>query len=337
MAVYGVLGATGLQGGAVIKSLLQEEAAENSKVNALAKIKAFTRDPAASKALELAKLDPRLELVPCDMNDADSLAKAFEGCQVVFGVTDYWQACKLDVNKEMQQGKNIGDACVKAGVEHLVYSSLDDCTGSEALQEMPPLKKHGLGIYKVPHFDGKQAAQKHCEELAKKSGGKFKFTALYTTFYLENFLGAMKPARVPFCFGPWAKWMIIIPTPYEAQYPVVSVGDIGRAAVYCLVTPPKGDTELRTVDTEFATGTQMADALSKATGNKTIHWGPSYYMFSWFPFPGADDLANMFQFFVEATEFTQVRKEKAVPKDVVCVGKWDTMASWCEQNKKNLV
>lgn len=74
--VFVVLGATGSQGGSVIDALLPE-----GKYT----LRAVTRDPSSDKAKALAAKG--VEVVKGDVNDPESLKKAFQGAWGVFSVT----------------------------------------------------------------------------------------------------------------------------------------------------------------------------------------------------------------------------------------------------------
>ena len=60
------------------------------------------------------------------MDDQVSVAKAVEGAYGVFAVTNFWEKASAAI--EIQQGKNVADACKKAGVQHLIWSSLINVT-----------------------------------------------------------------------------------------------------------------------------------------------------------------------------------------------------------------
>ena len=79
------------------------------------RIRALTRNPAA------AKFTSEIEVVQADLNDTESLKKAFQGSDTVFGVTNYWERCDKELEK--QQGLNIADAAIAVGVRHLIWSS----------------------------------------------------------------------------------------------------------------------------------------------------------------------------------------------------------------------
>lgn len=79
--VLTVFGATGNQGGSVIKSVLA-----NSKLSSEYKLRGITRDP--SKPAGKALAEKGVELVKADLNDKESVKKAIEGSSAVFGVTN---------------------------------------------------------------------------------------------------------------------------------------------------------------------------------------------------------------------------------------------------------
>jgi uncharacterized protein YbjT (DUF2867 family) len=96
-----IIGATGKQGGSVIKSILADSTAAKQF-----KLRGVTRD--ASKPASKALIDQGVEMVSADLDDKASLVKAFEGAFGVFAVTDFWAV--MDKEKEVQQGKNLADA-----------------------------------------------------------------------------------------------------------------------------------------------------------------------------------------------------------------------------------
>ena len=119
-----ILGATGNQGGSVIKSILSDPKAAKQF-----QLRGVTRDTSSAKAQALASKG--VEVVSANVDDTASLKKAFEGAYGIFALTDFWAA--KDGAKETQQGKNIADACKATGVEHLVYSTLENVTKGKCL------------------------------------------------------------------------------------------------------------------------------------------------------------------------------------------------------------
>lgn len=95
-----VFGATGGQGGSVVKSILSDP-----KMRESWKVRGITRDVTkpSAKALET----QGAETIAADMNDASTLKKALDGAYAVFAVTNYWEKMSMEV--EVRQGKAIAD------------------------------------------------------------------------------------------------------------------------------------------------------------------------------------------------------------------------------------
>ena len=104
-----VTGATGRQGGAVIRRMLPKGW----------KLRALTRHPGNAAAQDLARQG--IEVVQGDLEDPTSLERALRGAYGVYSVQDFWA---VGATREVQQGKNLADAAKKASVAHFVYSSV---------------------------------------------------------------------------------------------------------------------------------------------------------------------------------------------------------------------
>ena len=79
--IIAIMGATGMQGGGLARAILRDR---NSKFA----VRAITRDVNSAKARELAKLGA--ELVTADIDDLESLKRAFSGAYGAYCVTFYW-------------------------------------------------------------------------------------------------------------------------------------------------------------------------------------------------------------------------------------------------------
>ena len=104
-----VSGATGRQGGGLIKHLLKGKW----------RVQALTRNPGGRAAQELSRRG--VEVVQGDMDNIESLKSAMKGVHGVYSVQDFWT---VGAKREVQQGKNMADAARAAGVEHFLYSSV---------------------------------------------------------------------------------------------------------------------------------------------------------------------------------------------------------------------
>src|SRR5258706_2160002 len=104
-----VTGATGRQGGAVIRHLL------NNNFN----VKALTRTPESVSAQVL--VAKGITIVKGDMSDPQSLFNAMKGCDGVFSIQNFFE---YGTEKEIQYGKNMADAAKKNNISHFIYDSV---------------------------------------------------------------------------------------------------------------------------------------------------------------------------------------------------------------------
>jgi uncharacterized protein YbjT (DUF2867 family) len=175
--VLAVIGATGLQGGSVARAALADPQQRFQ-------VRALTRDPQSAKGKELAALGA--DVVQADLDNLDSLKKAFAGASAAYCVTNFWE--HFSPQKELQQAANLAEAARHAGIAHIVWSTLEDTRLRVPLDDdrMPTL----MGNYKVPHFDAKGEAN------AEFGSRDVPTTYLLTSFYWDNLLQpGMAPAR----------------------------------------------------------------------------------------------------------------------------------------------
>ena len=270
--IIAVVGATGAQGGGLCRAILKDK-------NGGYRVRALTRNTESAKAKELQKLGA--EVVRVDVDDAESLKKAFQGAHGAFCVTFFWE--HFSPEKEVAEAKNMAIAAKHAGVKHVVWSTLEDTRNWIPLTDnrMPTLQ----GKYKVPHFDGKGEANRSFTELGVPT------TFLLTSFYWENLIYfGMGPKK-----GPDGNLYITMPMG-DRKLPGIAADDIGKCA---LAIFRKGREFLgKTVGVagDHLTGNQMASALTKALGVEIRYNDVSPEAYRGFGFPGADDLGNMFQF-----------------------------------------
>jgi uncharacterized protein YbjT (DUF2867 family) len=267
-----VVGATGAQGGGLVKGILEDAAGGFA-------VRAITRHPDGEKGAALAALGA--EVVGADLDDAASVQRAFEGAYGAFCVTNFWE--HFSVEREQQQATNLAQAAKGAGVQHAIWSTLEDTRRWVPLDDprLPTL----LGKYKVPHFDSKGEVDQRFRDLGVPT------TFLLTSFYWDNFIYfGMGPTK-----GADGRYAITMPMG-DRRLPGIAAEDIGRCTygIFKQGLSLVGDTI--GVAGEHLTGTQMATALSAALG-VDIHYNdvpPDVYRR--FGFPGAEDLGNMFQF-----------------------------------------
>ncbi|MFA7416508.1 MAG: NmrA/HSCARG family protein [Rhizobium sp.] len=270
--IIAVVGATGKQGGGVVRAILNDASNEFA-------VRAITRKRDSVSAQELAKLG--VEVVEGDLDNQASIERAFAGAYGAFCLTNFFDHWSPE--KETEQAKTQARAAKAAGLKHVVWSTLEDTRQSMPLSDgrMPTL----MGNYKVPHFDAKGSADATFVELGIPT------TFLRTSFYWENMIDmGLGPQR-----GPDGKLAITMPMGDKAL-PGMAVNDIGK----CVNTLFKlGQAYIgKTIGIvgEKLTGNQMAAALTQALGESVLYNDVPADVYRGFGFPGAEEVGNMFQF-----------------------------------------
>ena len=272
--IVAVFGATGTQGGGLVRAILSDPKKEF-------KVTAITRNVDSDKGKALAAQG--VEVVSADLDDQKSIEKALAGAYGAFFVTSFWE--HFSAEKETEQAKNISAASKTAGVKHVIWSTLEDVRKFYPLSDdrMPTLQ----GKYKVSHFDGKGQG----DEFFKDAG--VPTTYFYASFYWDNLIYfGMGPSR-----GEDGKLSITFPMG-KGKLSGIAAEDIGKCALGVCKRP-----ELIGRQVGIAGGQptleEMASTLSSAIGEPVRYNDISYATYRSFGFPGADDLANMFQFYQE--------------------------------------
>ena len=162
-----VVGATGQQGGAVVRAL---------QAGGQFKVRALTRNP---------DKHPKLgdEVVLADFNRPETLKTAFAGAHGVFLVTNAWE----EGTDETKQAAAAVNAAKAAGVQHFIWSTL------------PNVEAISHGKIHVPHFTDKARV----EHLVSDAGFAH-HTFVIAPFYYQNLLGAMAPQKQADGTAGWA-------------------------------------------------------------------------------------------------------------------------------------
>jgi uncharacterized protein YbjT (DUF2867 family) len=270
--VIAVVGATGAQGGGLVRAIL------NDKQGGFA-VRAITRDVQSDKAKGLAALGA--EVVAADLDSPESLNKAFAGTYGAFCLTNFWE--HFSPERELAQAKAQAQAAKQAGLQHVIWSTLEDTRKWVPLSDnrMPTL----MGKYKVPHFDAKGEADAEFTNLGVPA------TFLLTSFYWDNLIHfGMGPKK-----GPDGKLAFTLPMD-DKKLPGIAAEDIGKCALGIFKQGREYIGKTVGIAGEHLTGTQMAAALAKALGQPVRYNTVTPEMYRGFGFPGAEDLGNMFQF-----------------------------------------
>ena len=166
-----VTGATGKQGGAVVRALLASPPPFPFEILAL------TRNTSLSSALNIAKNSPKVTLLEGDLDHCETIFEKAGGREAVWGVflVTVPSMKKGEEGLEEKQGKTMVNAAVNNGVKHFVFSSVDRGVSGET--DPTP----------IPHFVSKFNIEKHLQEKATEAA--MTWTILRPVAFLDNING----------------------------------------------------------------------------------------------------------------------------------------------------
>jgi len=245
-SVIAITMATSRQGIGVVKEL--------SKTNNY-HIRAITRNTGSPKSKKLASYE-NVELVKGDLMDPESLKRAFDGVDVIFGnttPTTVWKPFKGSIKRsyEINQGYNLINqvkiASKKGKLSHFIFSSI--CKPNDPLKNDPA----------PGHFTSKW----DIEEYIKTIGLNEITTVLRPVSYFENFENNIPGYTIskkvfPGIVGKNFKWQTI------------AVEDIGKWVRGVLSKPNKYKNQSINIAGEELTGLEMAETLQRIVSKEGI-------------------------------------------------------------------
>jgi uncharacterized protein YbjT (DUF2867 family) len=225
-----VIGATGQQGGAVIKALQKTDFA----IRALVRAHAAT-DPKTEKVRKFEQQG--VQIAQGDLDDFNSLVQAMDGAYGVFSIMTFFQ--KGGVQREEEQGKRAADAAKKAGVQHFVYSSVG---GAE--------RQSG-----IPHWERKWAVEQHIREIG------LPYTIIRPTAFMVNWQEV--PAPIRFMALSMSRFS-------NAKKPLqmIAVQDIGKWVAHVFLHPETYLSRAIEIAGDEVTYAQLIHAYQKVYGKR---------------------------------------------------------------------
>jgi len=202
--VITVFGGTGIQGSSVVRALVAPD--RQGKYH----VRVATRDIAKDKAKDISSL-PNVEMVQASYDNYESLVKALTGAYGCWFVTSFWD--KMDPKVEIDGGVNVGKAAKQAGVQHLVFSTL----------ESP--KKYGADFDLLP-FEDKVAIEVEIKKLGVP------YTFVNVAYYFNNFESFAKPAQR----GPAGPYYISVPIGTHGVH-MINNADVGPVCAHVFDHP----------------------------------------------------------------------------------------------------
>ncbi|KZV80219.1 NAD(P)-binding protein [Exidia glandulosa HHB12029] len=241
-----VVGATGIQGGSVIRTL----AASDKPY----RIRGLTRDASKPAAKSLVQEGIEVHTVNLVVENASAVKAAFQGADIAFLVTNFWE--HLDMAREVAEGKLLVDAAVEGGAKRVIWSGLEsfsDATNGR--------------LTHVDHFEGKADITKYAK--AKLAGTGVAFNLVDAGLYMSNMVnpGAM--------VGPRAKgdgtYVIALPCAKETKLPWIDMaadyGSFVRLAIEDAEYARGGDIF---TSSEELSWTEIVNQLSEVTGKTVV-------------------------------------------------------------------
>lgn len=219
---FAVIGATGQQGGAVVDALLADGHP----------LRALVRDPGSAKSRALAHRG--VTLVHADQEDPDSMVAALAGVAALFMMTTF--AGPHGTEGEIEHGRAIADAAVRARVPRVVYSSVGGAERSSG----------------VPHFESKRRVEEH---LAAVIPSHF----IRPTFFMENLTGALGG-------GGEGEFVLRLPMSGTVPLQLIAVRDIGVVSAAVLVDPTVIDGDAIEIAGDVLTPDAIADRIGAHLG-----------------------------------------------------------------------
>lgn len=205
-----VLGATGAQGGSVVRAL----ASSPGLLSSIKEIRCLTRNPGSPKSVDLKKLSNKVSAIQCDLFDKDQVGKAFQGAWAVYASTNFWDPSVHSLEYEL--GKSIVDAAVSAGVSYFIWSSLDNA------------KEISQSKFDVPHFTLKAQVEDHLRKV-----DSMKWIIVKPAQYYSNLLFFFPPKKS----DTSDEYCLSLPISGDAPVSSYDVEDTGPVVARILYTP----------------------------------------------------------------------------------------------------
>ncbi|KAF4969843.1 hypothetical protein FSARC_3001 [Fusarium sarcochroum] len=257
-----VFGATGNQGGSVVRAILNDPALSKEF-----KIRGITRDTSKPAAKELTSKG--VEMISADMNTVEQVAPAVKDAHTVFLVTNYWETEKG--NGEIAQGKAVADACKDAGVKQLIFSSLLDTN-----------KISNGRLTHIKHFEGKAEIEQYIRD------SNIPATFVLPGFFASNMFGSIRKNE----YGTWS-WALPVDGD-KAKVPLFDVNsDTGKFVKAAIKHFPSTLNKRIYAASDYYSPNQMLAEFNEVTGKSaTFYQAPPDVFKTFLPQPIAEEMTE---------------------------------------------
>src|SRR6266481_1214772 len=290
-----VIGATGQQGGGVVRAL---QAREGFNVRAL------TRNP--DKHRELAE-----EVVEADLDQPETLNAAFEGAHGVFLVTNFDARARWEEGtNELKQARAAVRAAKDSGVKHFIWSTLPDVEGISG------------GKFNAPHFTGKA----RIDPIVKEAGFA-NHTFVIPPFYYQNLVGVLAPQKQADGSAGWA-------LPLDPDVRCIHIGDItelGNIVAGAFADPDQaGNGEYLPLVGDFMSFNEIVDTLNQQGHDFSFRRIPTEVFATLFP--GAPEIAATFAWFQAHTYLGSDSRDRIALANKIAGRQPTKFSTWARVN-----
>jgi len=231
-----VVGALSKQGRSVAHSLLQSGRYH---------VRVLTRRPDSAEAQKLAGQGAELVNVQLEVGQTKNIVNAFRGSQGAFLMTPM---IVPPATHEAELGKQQADAAVEAGVQHIIYSGLEN------------VDKITEGKKWAPHFTDKARVEEYIRTLPVASS--FVYLALFYTNLIEYYQPHMDRDTLVF--------PIHLPKDFRAPF-VDPLTAAGPAVLEIFNNPDKYAGKSLPVIGDIISPGEMVETFSRVTGKKAVY------------------------------------------------------------------
>lgn len=231
-----VVGALGKQGSSVVRTLLD---------SGRYRVRGITRRIDSSEAISLAEQGVELVNLPLDLGYKNKYVEVFRGSYGVFMLTPN---IAPPATHEVELGKQLADAVLEAGVQHIVFSSLEN------------VDKITEGKMFAPHFTDKAKIEEYIRTLPIKS------SFIYMAFFYTNLIEFYTPTLI----GDTLVFPIYLPRDFRAPF-VDPLTATGPAVLEIFSNPDKYSGKSLPVIGDIISPQEIVETFVNVTGKKAIY------------------------------------------------------------------
>jgi uncharacterized protein YbjT (DUF2867 family) len=231
-----IVGVSGKQGRSAAHTLLQ---------SGRYRVRGITRRVDSPEALDLARQGAELVSLPLDLGYEKDFVEAFRGSDGIFMMTP---GIAPPQTHEFELGKQLADAAVKAGVQHIVFSSLENVDRITAGKKF------------APHFTDKARIEEYIRTLPVTS------SFIYMAFFYTNLMEFYPPQRD----GDTLVFPIYLPKDFRAPF-VDPLTATGPAVLEILSNPGHYAGKVLPVIGDMISPQEMVDVFTRVTGKKAVY------------------------------------------------------------------